>query len=98
MLSCLSNSIPPTNHNRRRKKGHQPNPREMEVQDHILDLVINPLKSRTFSRVSNVVDVARAMLHNGPITNLLDFEIYIIGLVKVCFEMLPSCPFCIDTN
>ncbi|KAF3914019.1 hypothetical protein ABW21_db0209667 [Orbilia brochopaga] len=57
-------------------------PKELELQDHMLEYVINPLRHDNAG--SKIAKVAKYMLRAVPMNDLLDFESYLIGLIKVC--------------
>ncbi|KAF3939142.1 hypothetical protein ABW19_dt0204398 [Dactylella cylindrospora] len=68
----------------RRSPNNEPlSPREIEVQDHMDDHIITPFKEERGSGIDKVVATAKYMLRAGPLTNVMDFEGYLIGLVKV---------------
>ncbi|KAK6338854.1 hypothetical protein TWF696_009662 [Orbilia brochopaga] len=57
------------------------NPVELEMRDHIQELVINPLRKDDAG--SQIAKVAKYMLRAVPMSDFLDFESYLLGLIKV---------------
>ncbi|KAF3921650.1 hypothetical protein AA313_de0209316 [Arthrobotrys entomopaga] len=60
-----------------------PSAQEMELQDSIIEQIISPLKQDKAPHIAEILKVAKSMLRAGSLTNIPDFEQYLIGLIKI---------------
>ncbi|EPS41816.1 hypothetical protein H072_4224 [Dactylellina haptotyla CBS 200.50] len=81
--SLATGFLSPSAHDSRKPGPDIPNPREMELRDYITEYILAPLKRDRSSKMDDIARAAKYMLRAGPLTNLPDFEQYIIGLTKI---------------